>query len=138
MVRSGARRIEKFNNKLDGDAAKERTDAYRDSQAKHYSMTTKEQVQIEEFVKEFMAQHGLPVLHTNYYILFAKQIFTLLKKHGDLTFLEELEILQQKWSMRGLDFEMLNLIKLHFAPSYIIPTCFKLDISLLDGPDVLC
>lgn len=137
MVRSGSKRVSKYSKKISGAIAKLRTDNYRKKQAANFAATAGRQVACEIYIKGLMTEHGLSVLDTNYYILFAKGILKLMKKHSGDTFIEELKILEDKWETRGLSGEILDMIKVYYAPSYALSQVFRLDISLLDGEDQL-
>ena len=89
---------------------------------------------IELTVKKLMGV--VPLVHIPYYIIFAKEIYKLKKKHSAETLLKEVEIKQMKWISRGLDWQKLDDIK-ELYTSYIGGDFFRLDISLLDGNDRL-
>lgn len=131
-MRTDEKRAKKYEKKLVGNIAKERTDSYRKEQIKHFKFAVEEQVKIEHEVKNMIKSRLLI-----YYIIFGKQVVKLRKKYqGNLLF-NELEILQNLWFGRGLDFELLNKIKHYYVPSWPIISFFTMDHSLLDGPDVL-
>lgn len=75
-----------------------------------------------------------------YYIIFAKELNKIKGIHKGENLITEVEILQDKWISRGLSETVLNQIKQAFnivIPAPPVGQPFKLDISLLDGPDVL-
>lgn len=101
-MRDNTRRIEKYKNKVNGLTFKSRTDAYAKQQTKNYAGNVGQQVEIENKVKEYMSKNNLPVLHTNFYILFLKKIIN--------QSLEEAQITYEKWLTRGLS--DLNLLEM--------------------------
>ena len=137
MVRDPVRRTTKYIKKISGSIAKLRTDNYRKQQAANFAASAGRQVAVEIYVKDLISHHGISSLNHNYYILFAKGILKLLKKFEGATFMEELRILEDKWETRGLSGEILDMIKIHYAPSYSIGQPFRCDISLFDGEDTL-
>ena len=132
-------RIEKYKKKLSGDNRKRLYDAQKDTMVKLEKIASADLEKIEIQIKS-MAQ-GYPVLYLPYYIIFAKEIYSKQKRFKGQTLLNELRILDDKWSRRGLDATLLNTIKRFYVPTYppLVPppVYFRLDISLLDGPDVL-
>jgi len=97
---------------------------------------TKALVKIEREVKEMV--QGEPILLIPYYIIFAKEIYSKQKKFKAQTLINEIQILENKWIMRGLNGLLLDIIKEFYVEAYKVGKCFHLDISLLDGPDGLC
>jgi len=96
---------------------------------------TKDLVNIEIQVKQIV--QGEPIILIPYYIIFGKEIYSKQRKFKDLTLLNEIVILENKWEMRGLDPILLEEIKRFYVQPYLYITPFRLDISLLDGPHVL-
>lgn len=69
-----------------------------------------------------------------YYVVFAKEVYRVKQRLSGATQTMEVEILQDKWVERGLDINYLHEIK----QALNVPGLhFRLDISLLDGPDLL-
>ncbi|GAH38858.1 unnamed protein product [marine sediment metagenome] len=91
------------------------------------------QTRIEQIVKGLIHDP----LYLVYYIVFAKEAVKLTKKHKGGTLLQEILILEDKWTARGLSGFWLDTIK--DALNVPIPIrCFTLDESDLDSMDVLC
>ena len=91
------------------------------------------QIAIERAVKTIVKDN----LTLPYYIIFAKQAARIAKIHKSHTLFDEIFILEQKWTSRGLSNYLMDRIKqLINVP---VPwECFFLDISFLDQDDVLC
>ena len=130
-----ARGSEKWAAKLSGDNRKLLYDRQKNLMARLEAEATRELVQIEHEVKQIC--QGTSALLIPYYIIFGKEIYRLKKHHQDETLIDEAVILERKWEARGLDANLLETIKEFYIPSYKPSAYFRLDISLLDGPDVL-
>jgi hypothetical protein len=104
------------------------------SQKKHFREAVQGQVRIEHSTKTVLNQYGvMPALH-HFYMAFAKKVMQLREKYSGPTMRSEVEALQVLWASRGLDVGVLDEIK-GWATITGLP--FRLDHSLLDGPDVL-
>jgi len=103
-------------------------------QKSNFSANTQRQVEIENITNIIVG----PDINRVYYIIFAKEINKLFGKYTGDSLLNEVEILQSKWTARGLNPVKLDEIKSVFniVPAPTVQP-FKLDISLLDGPDIL-
>ena len=128
-------RIDKWTAKLRGSVRKQRYDAQKKEMCRKEKAATEKLVQIEMQVKQ--VTQGESILHIPYYIIFAKEIYKKASYHTHQTLVSEVEILQQKWIKRGLNWELLDRIKLLYAPPYKTGNFFRLDTSLLDGNDRL-
>ena len=126
------RRTDKYREKIDGEVRKRLYDDQKDMMVANATQPTKDLVEIELKDKEIC--NTAPLLHQYYYIIFAKECYSKSLSHAGETLTDEFVILEQKWSMRGLDHTFLDLIK----EMFIKIECFKLDISLLDGNHRLC
>lgn len=130
-----ADRLEKWKNKLRGSTRKQRYDAQKKAMCrkeKDYFLKAEE---LEKFVKNIT--DGCPVFLMHFYYAFAEEIAMLAKKCQAQTLINEIEIRQQKWIKRGLDWQLLDTIKKHLVQEYKKAEFFRLDISLLDGSDRL-
>lgn len=122
---------------------KRRTDKYRKKvrglvlpgQKARFTQAVRGQVHVERAVKEILEQHGVSPIFNHYYMEFGKTINKLKNKFKGGTLKTEAEILQTAWAKRGLDVGVMDEIK---GWATVTGLCFKLDHSLLDGPDVLC
>lgn len=126
-------RAKKWAAKLSGDVRKQRIDAQKPDMVRQEAEATKALVKIEEEIKQLV--QGEPLLHVPYYIIFAKEIYRLNKTHSSQALIAEAYILEEKWRARGLDHEILEKIKGMYIEAY--KNYFKLDISYLDGIDLL-
>jgi len=106
-------------------------------QIEHFKNVAGDQVQIEREVKRIIESNGVRPMFNHFYMNFGKKLVSLISKFKDAILLTEMEILQTKWIARGLDANVLNLIKQYYVPSYSIAGPFTLDVSLLDGLDYL-
>lgn len=129
------KRLEKFRKKISGDNRKRIYDSQKDTMVRLETKASVDFEQIELQIKQ-MAQ-GYPALHLPYYIIFGKEIYKRQNKFQGQTLLNELAILDDKWTRRGLDEALLKTIKNFYVPTYPVVGPFRLDISLLDGPDFL-
>ena len=130
-----ARGAEKWAAKLSGDSRKAAIDRQKNRMCKLEKQATEALIQIEREVKQIC--QGTSTLLIPYYIIFGKEIYRLRRHHKDETLINEAVILETKWEARGLDANLLDAIKTFYIPAYKPPVYFRLDISLLDGPDVL-
>lgn len=128
-------RAERYANKLSGDVRKKRYDAQKPLMVKQEAAATNALVKIETQIKQIV--QGEPIILIPYYIIFGKEIYSKQKKFKAQTLVNEIEILEEKWRARGLNWELLEIIKLFYVEAYKNLAHFKLDISFLDGPHVL-
>lgn len=132
------KRAERFKRKLDGTIRGQRYDAQKKQMVRLEKLATIELVKREKEVKQITM--GQPLLHVPYYIIFAKELYRIEQRFTGLTLRNEADILQAKWQARGLDATALNNVRTYYIPGVVappVPNPFRLDISLLDGPDVL-
>ena len=125
-------RTEKWAKKLSGATRKQRIDAQKPQMVRLEKEATEHLVAIELAVKELA--RGEPLVHLPYYIIFGKELYRLSKKHKGFSWVEEAEILEDKWKARGLSNTILNSIKEFYMQMYKNWKVFRLDISELDGP----
>jgi hypothetical protein len=133
-----ATRAEKWAAKLSGSARKQRYDAQKPQMVRLEAEATEALVKIEKEVKQMV--QGEPVILLPYYIIFGKELHRLITHHTDKTLINEAIILEQKWSSRGLKDFFLDRMKHYYIQPYVTPPAipwFRLDISLLDGPDIM-
>lgn len=130
-----ARGAEKWAAKLSGDARKKAIDAQKPQMVRLESIATSELVQIEKEIKQIC--QGESTIRLPYYIIFAKELYRIMQYHTAQTLVDEAEILEEKWRTRGLDYELLDAIKMFYIQAYKNIQHFKLDVSGLDGPHVL-
>ena len=127
--------INKWASKIDGNNRKRLYDIQKPFMVKKEATATWALVKIEKEIK--IIANGQPIIHLPYYIIFGKEIYRLLSRHKSEALINELEILQTKWILRGLDFQILDNIKKLYVPIYIKAGFFIMDASLLDGIDRL-
>lgn len=125
-------RLDKFREKISGEVRKKLYDEQKDLMVANITKPTKDLVEIELKVKQIC--DTAPALLQYYYIIFAKECYSKTLSHSGETLTDEFVILEQKWSMRGLNHIFLDKIK----ELFIKISCFRLDISLLDGNHRLC
>ena len=130
MVRSSTRRASKYSKKIRGFVLP--------GQKKHFKSSVQEQVRIEQEVKKLVGS-GMSPLNLPYYIIFAKELVGVKKKHSGDTALSEADLYLSKWQSRNLNTTILNTIKAYYFPGWAPPIVvpFRFNISLLDGPDQL-
>lgn len=99
-----------------------------------FAGAVRSQVQTEIDVKNILTQHGVMVGLIHFYMDFGKKVMQLKQKFSGQTMRDEVEALQRHWAQRGLDVAVLDAIKGWGA---VTGLPWRLDHSLLDGPDVL-
>jgi len=92
------------------------------------------QVQTEVAVKNILTRRGVMVGLIHFYMDFGKKVRQIMQKYSGDTMRDEVEALQLHWANRGLDVSVLDDIK---GWSSVVGLPFRLDHSLLDGPDLL-
>jgi len=125
--------------KVDGGSFGQRVEQLKGQMERNQKEWQETAVKIEREMKSMLKDIPDRIFEV-YYIVFAKEIVRLKKKHSGETLIKELHILQDKWKARGLNSLILDKIKKYYIPSYtpeVTPEYFKLDISVLDGSDVL-
>jgi len=136
MVRSDEQRSKAYKRKLNGDVIRNRINNERKRMIAEETDYFISAAETERMVKTFLS--GTSSLNLVYYIIFAKEIQSVVRTHiAGPTVLEEMEILQNKWITRGLDGTLLDGIKKMIVPNYMPPPYFLMDISLLDGASIL-
>lgn len=115
------KRIEKWAKKLSGENRKRLYDSQKNTMVRLESKAEEDLVNIEISVKSII--QGCPHLYIPYYIIFGKEIYRLKNKFKGQTLINELEILQDKWTRRGLRYYLLDEIKSFYVPSYRKLTC---------------
>lgn len=120
------KRIEKYKKKISGDIRKKLYDSQKEQMVRLETKASADLEKIEIQIKQ-MAQ-GYPALHLPYYIIFGKEIYKKQNKFKGQTLLNELEILDKKWEMRGLNSTLLKEIKNFYVPTYpveVVLHCFE-------------
>jgi len=109
-------------------------------QKKNFSISVQEQVNIERDIKVLIKLTN-DKINLHQYIIFAKEVRKMMRKYKKDTLFGELKLLDDLWTGRGLDPLFLWSIKKYYLPAYPYGpstlNLFRLDISLLDGSDVL-
>jgi len=78
---------------------------------KRKAATVKREVEIERMVEGLVG----PSLLRGHYMIFAKEINKLLKKHRGSNLITELAIIENKWMTRGLDVDTMTKIESLFG-----------------------
>lgn len=126
-----ATRAEKWAIKLSGDNRKRLYDVQKKRMVELESKATSDLVEIEKEIKE--TANGVSTILLPYYIIFGKEIYSKMQKHSSESLLNEVEILQEKWIKRGLDWQILDSIKVLYLEKYQKGSFFLMDSSPLDG-----
>lgn len=108
-----ADRTKKYAKKIDGKIIGDKYDATKDLAVKSEGKALKEAVEVEEKVKGLLS--SVSTLQISYYIIFAKEILKVMRKHNAETQEQEICILCRKWWMRGLQAINLNIISNCYA-----------------------
>ena len=127
-MRTNTLRTLKYKNKIAGRVIPQ--------QKMNFANAVGEQVRIEQEIKQFVGGQA-STLELPYYIIFTKELIKLTKKYRGQNLINEMEILQNRWTSRGLNMFVLRFIKSHYVPEYPLPDPFIMDSSLLDGFDAL-
>ncbi len=125
-MKSSQKRARKYKAKIKGQVLP--------GQKPGFARAVQGQVQTEINIKNILTQHGVMVGLIHFYMDFGKKVMQLKQKFSGQTMKDEVEALQRHWTLRGLDVAVLDAIK-GWASVTGLP--FRLDHSLLDGPDVL-
>lgn len=129
-MRTDAKRIDRYKKKIRG--------LILPGQAAEFGTEVERQVRIEREVKKMLEDNGVQPIFNHFYMVFAKKIVGLTEKHAAETAYRESDIAIREWWLRGLDRVVLRQIRHYYLPRVEIPeVLFRLDISLLDGTDVL-
>lgn len=106
----GFNRIEKFKSKLDGTARGKMFDLQKEEMVKKQKVYFDNIVQLETKVKQICNGRD-NIMNQYFYLIFARELYKLNKKHKDETLLNEICIYLSKWQTRGLDEAILTDIK---------------------------
>ena len=128
-------RVDKFIKKISGQSRKERIDRQKSVMISKETFHTPKLVKIEIEIKKIV--NGEPVSLLPYYIIFGKEIYRRQNMMKFKTLVNEVQELEQKWLKRGLNPFLLNSIKLKYLGGFEVWKAFELDISDLDGVNVL-
>lgn len=136
MVRDEDQRTKMYAAKVDGHVFKKRADDLKPRQVKNYSAAVARQVRTRHEVAQLVAGRASGWDLVNY-LGFANEILRVLKTHTGEIVCSEIDILQEKHGARGQNVEILRDIINYYAPACAYVGFFRLDVSELDGPDVL-
>lgn len=108
-------------------------------QGKNFAAAIHRQVAIEHDVKAILTRYGTFPYLNHFYMEFGKVIWHIKRNYAGLTACNEADGALVKWRSRGLDEDILTEIKELYirCPSPPSENPFLLDVSLLDGPDIL-
>jgi hypothetical protein len=101
-MRDAKRRTDKYKAKIDGEISQLQLLRYGKPQKQIFKTAMPKQVEIERQVKNYLAQHGIGAIYTNYYILFAKNMVNPHPQECDIEF--------NKWAGRDLSWYHLRNI----------------------------
>ncbi len=124
-MRTESQRTEKYSKKAGG--------LVLPGQKKNFAAKINRQVEIEHIVNRIAGS----TINRVYYIIFGKEANALIEKHKGGIADAEMEILQDKWTARGLSIATLEAIERAIGYTVPITGLFRLDASALDGTDVL-
>jgi len=109
MVRSAARRIQKYAAKIDGDVHKNRYDATKDISTASEDVYCPNAELLENAVK--FAIDGVDAILLPYYIIFGKKVKKALEDHQALTAQKEIDTFHDLWQRRGLAHATLVIVE---------------------------
>lgn len=113
MVKESNQRTEKFAAKISGDIRKQRYDSQKKVMVELETLASADMEKIELDVKGIV--DGEPALYLPYYIIFAKEVYSKMKKFEASTLNKELTVLMNKWASRGCNFIFLREIARRYA-----------------------
>lgn len=136
MVRDEDMRTKMYAAKVDGNVAKLRTDAMKKQQAQNYGAVVAKQSRTRNEVVQIVAGRtsGWDLVN---YLGFANELLRVMRTHTGEIVCSEIDILQEKHAARGQNAQILLDIINYYAPACAFVGIFTLDVSALDGPDVL-
>jgi len=114
------RRKEKYRKNIEGSISQLRLLRYGKEQRTKFKSSMQDQVKIEQVVKSLISGSA-PSMLVHFYCDFAKKAVQLIHRHKGANLINELNILDQIWSTRGLNTSLLTAIKNFFYPGYIPP-----------------
>jgi len=103
MVRSAAYRTSKYSAKMVGDVVKNRFDAQHDSMVEQVTNKFAELESAENAAKALLNSYGVSTTLVPFYLSFARQCYSISKKHADEIALDEICIRFDSWVTRGLN-----------------------------------
>lgn len=110
MVRSATYRTSKYAAKMVGDVVKNRIDAQKDSMVEQITNRFAEMVAFEEACKNLLVGWGISTMLTPFYLSFARQCYSVTRKHAGAIAVTEICIKANAWYERGLDLFYLETI----------------------------
>jgi hypothetical protein len=122
MVKDSKTRIKKYKEKLAPDTISSRFSTLKQTSTERMSIAISSMVDLENRVKQLLADKiGNPFLNFCY-LGFAKEIFKIHKTHKGETLIKEVELVKNKWTSRGFDPDILDgIINLFGVPIIKIP-----------------
>ena len=119
-MKAGIRRSEKYDKKIDGTISQLRLLRYGKEQKTKFKQAVIKQIGIERVVKSLVSGSTTAML-LHFYCDFAKKVVQLSHRHKGDNLINELNILDNIWTSRGLDSTLLHNIKAYFVPAYAPP-----------------
>ena len=110
MVRSSTYRTSKYSAKIVGDVIKNRIDAQKDSMVEQETAVFTDIVAAETQTKQLLEGWGISTMLTPFYLSFARQCYSVARKHSGAIAVTEICIKANAWSERGLDIYYLSQI----------------------------
>jgi len=128
MKRPASERKNKYAAKLNSDVIGSVYNTTKksavDQQKEYFAEAERLEMQVKGIID------GVPSILQHFYIAAAEEMARVVKKHDDLTALNEFVIIDAKWVSRGLDPQYLNKIKTLFLQPYI--NVCKFDVGFFD------
>jgi len=121
-------RSDKFEKKISGDIAKQRYDAQKEYMTRKEKVYFADAVATENKIKEVLNDVGS--FEIVYYIIFAKELQKLKRKHSEATLMQEVGVLERKWEIRGLNIDNLVKVKELYVP--ILLNVCRFDVGKYD------
>lgn len=125
-----ADRAEKYAKKLSGSVRKKLYDAQKERMVRLETAASIDFEKIELQVKSMI--NGVPTYLEHFYMAFAKEIYSKQRKFKGQTLLNELAILDEKWTRRGLHAGLLAKIKDFYVPTYLVLEPCRFDVGRFD------
>jgi len=103
MVREATYRTSKYSAKMVGDVVKNRFDAQHDAMVEQVTNKFADLAEAEQKAKTILNGYGVSTTLVPFYLAFARQCYSISKKHAGEIALDEICIRFDSWVARGLN-----------------------------------
>jgi len=114
-VKKSKYRIAKFQAKIDHDVIRERFLKLKSLMVEEESEIFRSEEEVENRVKEILESEGVATYQIPFYLCFAREVLSKVKKLSQQTLILEEKAIRTKWTLRGLNNEILKKISRTFG-----------------------